>query len=108
MCAPVLHRPGRLPTRTREPCPVPAPLRVLLLIIQFPPDVNSTGLLLSQLCRRLRGYGHEITVFTTFPHYEQFRVRDEYRGKLAQWEQVDDRLDVLRLYVHARGSERRT
>ena len=62
-------------------------MRILLLIIQFPPDVNSTGLLMSQVGEGLVARGHHVSVVTTFPHYEKFRVWDEYRGKLAQRDQ---------------------
>src|SRR5205085_2769977 len=46
--------------------------------------------------------GHQISVVTTFPHYAQFRVWDEYRGRLAARARYRG-MDVLRLYVHARG-----
>lgn len=77
-------------------------MRILLLIIQFPPDVNSTGLLMAQLCKGLMAYGHEVSVITTFPHYEKFRVWDEYRGKLAERDHYEG-MDVLRLCVYASG-----
>lgn len=77
-------------------------MRILLLILQFPPDVNSTGLLLSQLCDGLIERGHRVSVITTFPHYEHFRVWPEYRRKLAQRDTLRG-MDVLRLYVHAKG-----
>jgi colanic acid biosynthesis glycosyl transferase WcaI len=81
-------------------------VRILLLIIQFPPDVNSTGLLMEQVCRGLLARGHQVSVTTTFPHYEHFRVWDEYRGRLA--ERSDDAgMDVLRLWVYASGTKQR-
>jgi colanic acid biosynthesis glycosyl transferase WcaI len=79
-------------------------MRILLPIIQFPPDVNPTGLLMAQLCAGLAEYGHEISVITAFPHYENFRVWDEYRGKLAQRETLNG-MHVLRLYVYAPGKK---
>lgn len=79
-------------------------LRILLLIIQFPPDVNSTGLLMAQVCEGLIACGHEVSVITTFPHYEKFRVWEEYRGKLFEQEWYRG-MDVLRLYVYASGSK---
>lgn len=77
-------------------------MRILLIILQFPPDVNSTGLLLSQLCNGLIERGNQVSVITTFPHYEHFRVWPQYRRKLAQKSKFG-KMDVLRLYVHARG-----
>ena len=55
-------------------------MRILFLVVQFPPDVNSTGLLMAQVCESLLDRGHDVSVITSFPHYEKFRVWDEYRG----------------------------
>ena len=79
-------------------------MRILLPIIQFPPDVNPTGLLMAQLCEGLTACGHEVSVITGFPHYENFRVWDEYRGKLVQRGRYGD-MDVVRLYVYAPGKK---
>jgi putative colanic acid biosynthesis glycosyltransferase WcaI len=81
-------------------------VRVLLPILQFPPDVNATGRLMAQVGEDLVARGHSVSVVTTFPHYEKFRVWDEYRGKLAQREGYRG-MDVLRLYVHASGRKQR-
>jgi colanic acid biosynthesis glycosyl transferase WcaI len=79
-------------------------MRILLPIIQFPPDVNPTGVLMAQLCEGLTACGHEVSVITGFPHYEDFRVWDEYRGKLVQRARYHD-MDVTRLYVYAPGKK---
>jgi colanic acid biosynthesis glycosyl transferase WcaI len=79
-------------------------MRILLPIIQFPPDVNSTGLLMAQLCEGLVACGHEISVITSFPHYENFRIWDEYKGKLIERSKYQD-VDVTRLYVYAAGKK---
>ena len=71
-------------------------MRILLPIIQFPPDVNPTGLRMAQLCEGLAARGHEVSVITAFPHYENFRVWDEYRGKLVEHERYGE-MDVTRL-----------
>jgi colanic acid biosynthesis glycosyl transferase WcaI len=81
-------------------------MRILLLIIQFPPDVNTTGSLMHQLCEGLQAAGHQVSVITTFPHYEKFEVWQQYRGKLAERESQNG-LDVLRLWVFANGRKQR-
>src|SRR5438270_1361006 len=81
-------------------------MRILLLIIQFPPDVNSTGILMAQLCAGLQVLGDRISVLTSFPHYEKFRVWSEYRGKVAQPADYN-RMNVLRLWVYASGAKQR-
>jgi colanic acid biosynthesis glycosyl transferase WcaI len=79
-------------------------IRTLLLIIQFPPDVNSTGILMSQVARGLSTRGHQVSVITSFPHYEQFQVWDAYRGK---WKERthEKGLDVTRVNVFANGKK---
>jgi colanic acid biosynthesis glycosyl transferase WcaI len=79
-------------------------MRILLPIIQFPPDVNPTGILMAQLCEGLSACGHEVSVITGFPHYENFRIWDEYRGKLVQRGRYGD-MTVVRLYVYAPGKK---
>lgn len=79
-------------------------MRILLLINQFPPDVNTSGRLMGQLCEELQSFGHEVSVITAFPHYAQFRVWDEYRGKLAQLDHYKG-MKVLRLAVFASGKK---
>jgi len=79
-------------------------MRILLPIIQFPPDVNPTGLLMAQLGEGLAARGHEVSVITAFPHYENFRVWDEYRGKLVQRGRYHN-MAVVRLYVYAPGNK---
>lgn len=79
-------------------------MRLLLLIIQFPPDVNSTGLLMSQIANGLLARGHDVSVITSFPHYEQFQVWEAYRGKWAERTQ-EKGLDVTRVRLFANGKK---
>lgn len=79
-------------------------MRILLLILQFPPDVNPTGILMSDLAGGLQASGHHVSVITTFPHYGKFRVEPSDRGKLYE-RQTENGLDVLRLYVFANGKK---
>src|SRR5262245_25324664 len=81
-------------------------MRILILIVQFPPDVNTSGMLMGQLAEGLVRHGHRVSVITSFPHYETFRIWDEYRGKL--FERAAYRgMRVLRLWVYAAGSKDR-
>ncbi len=82
-------------------------MRILFVNIQYPPDTNSTGRLMSQLREGLTAHGHEISVLTTFPHYENFRIWEPYRGKLVSREQ-DDSGEIIRLYTYAPGKKSMT
>jgi colanic acid biosynthesis glycosyl transferase WcaI len=59
---------------------------------------------MSQLAKSLVERGHEISVITTFPHYEGFRTWPEYRGKVSQRTNQDG-IDVLRVYSYTSGSK---
>ncbi len=79
-------------------------MHILLVIIQFPPDVNSTGRLMAQLCEEWVARGHRITVLTSFPHYDRFQVWEEYRGKVYE-RAIYRGMDVRRLWVYASGNK---
>jgi colanic acid biosynthesis glycosyl transferase WcaI len=79
---------------------------VLLLVNQFPPDVNPSGKLMKELARGLALRGHELHVVTTFPHYAEFRVDREYRGKWIE-RTDEDGVRVSRVWVFASGAKQR-
>ena len=79
-------------------------MRILLLILQFPPDINPTGVLMYDVARGLTAHGHTVSVLTAFPHYEKFRVWSEYRGKWRERTSEED-LTVERVYVFANGKK---
>ena len=79
-------------------------MRILAVVHHFPPDVNSTGMLMAQLFESLARRGDDIHVLTTFPHYEGFRTWPEYRGKLYSHER-DGGVEVTRLYSYTGGTK---
>ena len=81
-------------------------MRVLLLVNQFPPDVNTSGKLMRTLALDLTRRGHELYIVTTFPHYAQFRVEPEYRGRLYE-SALEDGLHVKRVWSFASGSKQK-
>jgi colanic acid biosynthesis glycosyl transferase WcaI len=81
-------------------------MRILLLIIQYPPDTNPTGRLMAQVAAGLREHGHSVDIITALPHYEQFRIRPEYRRRLFERERGPAG-DTLRLWVFASGAKGR-
>lgn len=79
-------------------------MKILLIVLQFPPDVNSTGVLMSDIADGLTEHGHEVSVVTTFPHYRNFRTEPEYRGRWYGRE-TERGIDVLRLRSYAPGKK---
>jgi colanic acid biosynthesis glycosyl transferase WcaI len=82
------------------------PLRVLLLVNQFPPDVNTSGKLMRALALELVRRGHGVHVLTTFPHYAQFQVEPQYRGRLHE-STVDDGIAVTRVWSFTSGTKQK-
>ena len=79
-------------------------MRILLIVIQFPPDVNSTGNLMADLGAELVRKGHQVSVLTALPHYQDFRIEAAYGGKLFNHERIGG-MDILRLWVYAPGKK---
>lgn len=75
-------------------------MRILLLIIQYPPDSNPTGRLMAQVAAGLRAHGHHVAVISAFPHYERFQIEPAYRGRLFAHDG-----DTTRLWVYASGKK---
>lgn len=59
---------------------------------------------MSQVAHGLVKRGHAVSVITSFPHYEKFRVWDEYRSKWAE-RTCEEGLDVTRVRVFANGKK---
>lgn len=81
-------------------------MRILLLIVQYPPDTNPTGRLMATLAEGLRARGHEVDVITSFPHYARFQIEPAYRGRLVAHERGAGG-DTTRLWVFTSGSKGR-
>lgn len=74
-------------------------MRILLLSTYFRPDVASTGIIMSKLADEFVAKGHQVTVVTSVPHYDQNRIWPEYSGKLMRTESGHS-MRVHRLYTH--------
>lgn len=59
---------------------------------------------MSQVAKGLMARGHQVSVITSFPHYEQFRVWESYRGKWRE-RTHEHGLDVTRVNVFANGNK---
>lgn len=81
-------------------------MRILILTLQYPPDVNSTGMLMQKLAGELHRRGHEVDVISAFPHYASFRVEPPYHGRLIERAE-EDGLHITRVWVAASGEKRR-
>ncbi len=82
------------------------PLRLLIIVNHYPPDVNPSGKLMHQLTLGLRARGHTVDILTTFPHYQAFKVEPAWRGRMFDAETVPGGR-IMRVWSFASGKKQR-
>lgn len=55
----------------------------------YAPEKTASAPLTTDFCRYLTAAGHSVSVVTTFPHYPQWKVWQEYRGRFCAKETID-------------------
>lgn len=74
-------------------------MKILVVSLYYEPDrCQSNGPIIRALCEDWAEAGHEVTVLTSFPHYNSDRVWPEYRGRLFQRDRVGG-VNVIRSYI---------
>ncbi|MEP7338246.1 MAG: glycosyltransferase family 4 protein, partial [Acidobacteriota bacterium] len=75
-------------------------MKILVVSLYYEPDrCQSNGPIIRTLCEDWAAAGHNVTVLTSFPHYNCDAVWPEYRGRLFQRERVGQ-VNVIRSYIH--------
>ncbi len=75
-------------------------MRILVVSLYYEPDrCQSNGPIIRALCDDWADAGHEVTVLTSFPHYNCDSVWPEYRGRLFQRDRVG-KAPVIRSYIY--------
>lgn len=75
-------------------------MRILVVSLYYEPDrCQSNGPIIRALCDDWAEAGHEVTVLTSFPHYNRDSVWAEYRGRLFQRDRVG-KVRVIRSYIY--------
>ena len=74
-------------------------MRVLILSINYWPEVTGIGAFTTYRAEHLAAVGHDVEVCTTFPYYPEWRVPAEYRGKLASSEKRMG-VNIFRSYAY--------
>ena len=71
-------------------------MRLLVIGINYFPEMTSVAPFTTGLCEHLVKHGHRISVISAFPYYPQWRVYDKYRGLLYKRESISG-VDVRRV-----------
>lgn len=76
-------------------------MRILFLTQYYPPETGAPQNRISDLAKRLKRRGHDVTVLTAMPNYPRGQVFKGYRGRLRMEELVDG-IRVIRTWIYAR------
>jgi colanic acid biosynthesis glycosyl transferase WcaI len=77
-------------------------VRILALGINYWPDQTGIAPVTTGRCEYLASRGHQVTVCTGLPYYPQWRIADEYRGRL--WlREVHNGVTILRTWMYVPG-----
>jgi len=74
-------------------------MKVLILSINYWPEVTGIGAFTTYRAEHLVASGHEVEVCTTFPYYPEWKVPAPYAGKLAQSEERNG-VKIVRSYAY--------
>lgn len=76
-------------------------MRILMLSVNYAPELTGIAPLVTELAEDLAKSGHEITVVTGMPSYPRGRVEGKYKGHLKLEEKING-VRLIRTYVYAR------
>lgn len=78
-------------------------MRVLVLSLYYDPDVcQSNGPIIRAICDDLAAAGHEVTVISSFPHYNRDEIWPEYKGRIFEHDKLGG-VSVIRSYIYVSG-----
>ena len=74
-------------------------MHLLLIALNYYPDMLGNAPLMTGLCEDLVKRGHRVSVVCSFPHHETGRIEERYRGHFIQREQRNG-VEILRMYLY--------
>src|ERR1700722_16316102 len=74
-------------------------MRVIILSVNYWPEVTGIGAVTTYRAEYLANAGHEVEVCTTFPYYPDWKVPPEYSGRLGRKEKRNG-VSIVRSYAY--------
>jgi len=74
-------------------------VKLIVVGINYYPELTGIGVYTTEMCEYLQGQGHQVTVFTGFPYYPEWKIKEEYRNKVFKTE-VRMGVKLKRSYVY--------
>lgn len=75
-------------------------MKILFLTQYCPPEVGAPQNRIFELAKRLKKFGHEVTILTAMPNYPKGEIFDEYKGKKVVREEMDG-IKIVRTSIYA-------
>jgi len=77
-------------------------MQILCLGINYWPETTGIGVFATGRCEYLAARGHEVTAYTGFPYYPQWRVAEGYRRRLGLKE-CHNGVNIVRSWLYVPG-----
>lgn len=74
-------------------------MKIAVLGINFHPELIGISVYTTEMCQYLRSKGHDVSVFTGFPYYPDWKKQPVHRRKLYMKEQFDG-IRIKRSYLY--------
>jgi colanic acid biosynthesis glycosyl transferase WcaI len=74
-------------------------MKILILSINYWPEVTGIGAFTTYRAEHLAAAGHDVEVCTTFPYYPEWKVPENYKGRLGLTEERNG-VRVIRSYAY--------
>jgi len=74
-------------------------MKIFVLGINFYPEPIGISVYTTEMCEYLVNKGHKVTVFTGFPYYPNWKIKEENKGRLYRTERYEEEIIVRRSYV---------
>ena len=82
------------------------PLKLLVITMMYEPDCVGIAAIASDMCAALAERGHDVTVFTTYPYYPEWKLKAKANRWRIQEEFINDvRVRRHRIFIPANPSK---
>ena len=79
-------------------------MRILFLTQYCPPEVGAPQNRIFEFAKKLKEFGHEVTILTALPNYPRGEIFEEYRGKKVVLEEIEG-IKIVRTSIYATKSK---
>ena len=79
-------------------------MRILFLTQYCPPEVGAPQNRIFEFAKKLKEFGHEVTILTALPNYPRGEIFEEYKGKKVVLEEIEG-IKIVRTSIYATKSK---